>query len=324
MQEVLQMHNSVLLELDEPLVLESGDTLPKPKAHFTTYGELNKDKSNVVWVFHALTANSDPTEWWTGVVGGKEVFNPEEHYIICVNMLGSCYGSSEPQSFDFPFITIKDIVALNQKVRDHLGINRVKFGIGGSMGGQQLLEWAVQEPDFFETIVPIATNSAHSPWGIAFNEAQRMALQQPDLAKGVEAARAIAMLSYRHYQTYQKTQLDTDGRQDEFSAGSYQRYQGEKLRKRFSPYSYWYLSKAMDSHNIGTKYGGLENALKRIRSRAIVMGVDTDILFPSHEQAFIASHIENSSFHQLTSEYGHDGFLIEAEQITSILKNELE
>lgn len=323
MQEILQMPNTSVLDLERPLVLESGDTIENPRIEFSTYGELNEDKSNAVWIFHALTANSDPIEWWAGVVGEQDFFNPSDHFIVCANMLGSCYGSTEPQDFDFPLITIRDIVELNKRVKEHLKIDRIKYGIGGSMGGQQLLEWAVQEPDLFETIIPIATNASHSPWGIAFNEAQRMTLRQDNLEKGLEAARAIAMLSYRHYQTYQKTQLDGDGRTDQFSSSSYQQYQGEKLRKRFSPYSYWYLSKAMDSHNLGRNYGGVEKALGRIKSRAIVLGIDTDMLFPYHEQELIANHIENSSFHLIASEYGHDGFLIEAEQITTILKTEL-
>ena len=324
MQEVLLVPNSVQYEIDEPLILEGGDTLQNPKIHFTTHGELNEEKSNVVWVFHALTANSDPLEWWPGLVGEDDFFNPNEHFIVCANMLGSCYGSTEPTNFDFPLITITDIVEMNKKVLEHLGIKRIKLGIGGSMGGQQLLEWAVQEPELFETIIPIATNAIHSPWGIAFNEAQRMALKQSDLDKGVEAARAIAMLSYRHYHTYDKTQQDSDGRIDQFSASSYQRYQGEKLRKRFSPYSYWYLSKAMDSHNIGKRYGGIQKALARIQSKAVVIGLDTDILFPPSEQEFIANQINDGSFHLVSSEYGHDGFLIEAEQITNILKRELK
>ena len=187
-----------------------------------------------------------------------------------------------------------------------------------------MLEWAVQEPELFETIIPIATNAIHSPWGIAFNETQRMALEHPDDSKGLEIARAIAMLSYRHYGTYQNTQQDPDNRIDQFSASSYQRYQGQKLEQRFSPISYYYLSKAMDSHNVGRHFGGLESALGRIQSKCIVIGIESDLLFPVHEQRFIASHITGAVFKSIPSQYGHDGFLIEVERISEILKQELK
>ncbi|SNT20797.1 homoserine O-acetyltransferase [Ekhidna lutea] len=324
METALSKVNFLGFKVEEPLVLESGDTLRDLRIRYTTIGELNETKSNVVWVFHALTANSDPSEWWKDQIGINRFINPEQDFIVCANMPGSCYGSTKPESFDFPTLTIGDLVRSFQQLKAHLGIDKIKLGIGGSMGGQVLLQWAVDEPDLFETIVPIATNARHSAWGIAFNEAQRMALIQPDLENGLKAARAIALLSYRHYDTFDKTQSDDDGRVEQFSAASYQRYQGEKLVKRFSPYSYYTLSKAMDSHNIGRYYDGdLKKALSRIKSNAIIIGVDSDILFPPQEQAFIAAQIQNSSFHTIESLYGHDGFLLETEQIDNILTKEL-
>jgi len=322
MQTAQYISEATTYAAENPLILESSIALQDLRIHYTTHGELNGEKSNAVWVFHALTANSAPLEWWPGVMGEDCLINPNEHFIICANMIGSCYGSTEPQDYDFPLLTIKDLVKAHQLLRDHLGIDKVNIGIGGSMGGQQLLEWAVQEPDFFETIIPLATNAKHSAWGIAFNEAQRMALRYGG-EKGIDIARAIGMLSYRNYVTYEKTQTDTDGRVDGYSASSYQKYQGQKLAKRFSPVSYYYLSKAMDSHNIGRHFGGIENALKRINSRAIVIGVETDILFPPIEQQLIAEYIPNASFHFIQSDYGHDGFLVESEQIEFILKKEL-
>lgn len=309
-------------KVEEPLVLECGETLRDLRIQYTTWGELNADKSNVVWIFHALTANSDPSEWWESLFAKDSHINPDKHFIVCANIIGSCYGSTEPKDFDFPLLTIRDIVEPLKLLKNHLGVDKIKLGIGGSMGGQQLLEWAVQEPDLFETIVPIATNAKHSAWGIAFNETQRMALKV-DPKKGLEIARAIAMLSYRHYQTYEKTQTDLDGRSEGFSASSYQQYQGEKLRKRFNPFSYCTLSKAMDSHDVGRHYGGLEKALARIKSRTIAIGVDTDILFPAAEQEFIAKSTLQGSFHKISSLYGHDGFLLETNQINNILKTEL-
>lgn len=307
------------VNIDEPLILESGDALQGLKICYTTIGKLNETKSNVVWIFHALTANSNPAEWWEDLVGEGKAIDPRDKYIVCANMIGSCYGSTCPKDLSFPLITINDMVKAHKILQDHLGIEKIYLGIGGSMGGQQLLEWAVQEPELFENIVPLATNAFHSPWGIAFNEAQRMALENIDSAKGLETARAIAMLSYRHYITFGKTQQDVDQRWDSFCASSYQRYQGEKLRKRFSLESYYYLSKAMDSHHIGRHFGSVEAALRRIRSRTLAIGIDTDILFPPHEQEFLAENIVNSEFVKIHSDYGHDGFLIEADQITAHL-----
>ncbi|MEP1035401.1 homoserine O-acetyltransferase [Ekhidna sp.] len=324
---VLTQHTSKPhgFKVEEPLVLECGKALRDLRIHYTTYGEMNDTKSNVVWVFHALTANSDPSDWWSGLIGQHDLINPDEHFIICANMLGSCYGSTEPFDFKFPEITIKDMVKVHNRLRHHLDIDKIKIGIGGSMGGQQLLEWSVQEPELFENIVPIATNAKHSAWGIAFNETQRMAIKSasnPD--DGLEVARAIAMLSYRNQETYNVTQNDDDNRMKDFSASSYQRYQGAKLSRRFSPISYYYLSKAMDSHNLGIGKNGLENALKNVRSKAIVIGIETDILFPLNEQKFISTHIPNAVFHPIQSLYGHDGFLIETHQISTILKKELQ
>lgn len=316
----MEFAKATTLKVTEPLHLECGDTLQNVKIRYNTFGKLNATKTNVVWVFHALTANSNPVEWWPGVVGEGEVINPKDHFIICANMLGSCYGTTGPTNSKFPLITIKDMVKLHQILSVHLGIEKIYLGIGGSMGGQQLLEWAVQKPELFENIVPLATNAFHSPWGIAFNEAQRMALDNIDPSKGLEAARAIAMLSYRHYNTFAKTQEDVDQRWDGFKASSYQQYQGEKLRKRFSTNSYYTLSKAMDSHHIGRHFGSAEAALKRIKSKALVIGIDTDILFPNNEQEFIAEHIANGRFVKIASDYGHDGFLTEFAQISDLLK----
>jgi homoserine O-acetyltransferase len=312
------------LKVEHPLLLECGDVLQNVKIRYTTAGKLNKTKTNVVWVFHALTANSNPIEWWPGLVGDGFVINPKDHFIICANMLGSCYGTTGPLNAQFPLVTIKDMVTLHQILIQHLGITKIHLGIGGSMGGQQLLEWAVQEPNLFDHIVPLAANAFHSPWAIAFNEAQRMALENIDPSKGLEAARAIALLSYRHYDTYQSTQEDLDQRWDGFKASSYQRYQGEKLRKRFSVNSYYTLSKAMDSHHIGRNFGSAEAALKRIKSKALVIGIDTDILFPYHEQEFIAKHIKGGKFVKIKSNYGHDGFLTESDEITLLLKDFLK
>jgi homoserine O-acetyltransferase len=321
MQTTLLQPETKKLELDDKVTLEGGFTLPSVTIQYTTIGEISPEKDNVIWIFHALTGNSNPLDWWSGVFGKDATFNPEKDFIICANVLGSCYGTTGPSNFDFPVITVRDMVKVHQKLRDSLGIERVKVGIGGSLGGQQLLEWAVQEPDFFEKIVPIATNAVHSPWGIAFNEAQRMALKNPDPDAGLEAARAIAMLSYRHYNAFELKQKDHDQRWDEFSASGYMKHQGKKLRKRFTPYAYYYLSKAMDSHNLGRHHISVRDALESINSEALVIGLDSDVLFPLTEQEFIHQHISASRLEVISTHFGHDGFLIEYEQLNKLLKD---
>lgn len=323
---------------DQTFGLESGSSLPELKIAYTTHGKLNDAKDNVVWIFHALTANADPIEWWPEIVGKDKVINTDEYFIICANMLGSCYGTTGPESIepvsgekfglDFPLITIKDMVRVHELLRKHLGINKIKLGLGGSMGGQQLLEWSIDSPTLFENIYLIATNAHHSAWGIAFNSAQRLALEaDPTLQykyegageKGLKAARAIGMLSYRNQNTYRKTQSDFEDKIDGFKADSYQSYQGEKLVKRFSAHSYWTLSKAMDSHNVGRGRKSTRQALTQVQSKTIVAGIKSDILFPYAEQRFIAKNIKNAQFELIDSIYGHDGFLIESEKIKSHL-----
>lgn len=323
MQTIALQQKTLDYKVPEPVLLEGGDSLSNINIRYTTIGELNEDGSNVIWIFHALTGNSNPLEWWPGLFE-EGALDSDEHFIVCANMLGSCYGTTTPEDHNFPLFTIRDIVTLHKELKSHLGIERIKLGIGGSMGGQQLLEWAVQEPDLFEHIIPIATNAYHSPWAIAFNEVQRMALENIDKGKGLETARAIAMLSYRHYKTFDQTQKDVDQRWDDFRSSSYLRYQGEKLRQRFTSESYYYLSKAMDSHNIGRHAVSVEAALDSINSEATVIGVNSDILFPIDEQQFIAKHLKNATYYQIDSEFGHDGFLVETDQLNQIISSVLK
>jgi homoserine O-acetyltransferase/O-succinyltransferase len=323
----------------QPFTLESGATLPGYHLAYTTYGSLNRAGDNVVWVFHALTANSDPAEWWPGLVGEGKLFDPARYFIVCVNMPGSCYGSigpldinpatGSPWYHDFPFFTPRDMARAYQPLREHLGIRSIYLGIGGSMGGQQLLEWAVEEPTLFRHIVPMATNAQHSPWGIAFNVSQRMAIEADTTwqqrspqagTEGMRAARSMALLSYRHYLAYGQTQAETDnGLIEGFKAEGYQRHQGEKLVRRFNAFSYYFLSKGMDAHNLGRGRGGAVAALQRITAPALVLGIDTDFLFPVNEQVFIAEHIGESVFRNIDSVYGHDGFLVEFWKIANCI-----
>jgi homoserine O-acetyltransferase/O-succinyltransferase len=324
--------------------LEAGGSLPGFQLKYTTVGQLNKDRSNVIWICHALTGSSDFTDWWKELFTEGTPFSPREFFIICVNALGGCYGSTGPLSLnpktnqpfyhEFPVITNRDIVNAFDLLRESLNIKKIHTLLGGSLGGQQVLEWAIQQPDVFDHIIPIATNAFHSPWAIAFNEAQRMAIEadgtwkQNDAragSEGMKAARAMGMISFRTYETYKQTQteksLDT---LDNFRASSYQRYQGQKLSNRFNAFTYWVLTKAMDSHNVGRGRTSVEAALKKIKAKTLVIGIDSDLLFPIHEQKYIAQHINEAQFAALSSAHGHDGFLVEFDQFKSIVRNFLK
>ena len=330
-------------QFNKPLILESGEELLNPTIAYQTWGKLNEDQSNVIWVCHALTGNHLVHQWWDGLFGPGKLFDPKDYFIIAANVIGSCYGSTGPLCFqsddkryyrDFPLITIRDMVRGLDAVREELNIKKIKMLIGASVGGQQVLEWAYESPDLFETIIPIATNAVHSPYGIAFNEAQRLAIEadasfhQNEFdggKKGLIAARSIGMISYRTYEGYRLTQSETDNsKSDGFKSSSYQRYQGEKLANRFNAYSYWYLSKAMDSQNLGRDRISVEDSLSKITTPALVIGIDSDILFPISEQEFLARHLPNATLKTLSSDFGHDGFLVEFEALENHIKTFLE
>jgi homoserine O-acetyltransferase len=320
--------------------LESGESLPGFRLAYTTRGTLNSDGSNVVWICHALTGNADPGDWWNGMVGPGKYFNPDTDFIVCANILGSCYGSTGPLSVntttgkpfyhDFPTITIRDMVEALDLLRQELGIDKIHTCIGGSVGGEQAVEWAILRPNLIENLVLIAVSAVASPWCIAFNEAQRMAIEaDPSWIErrddagvlGMKAARAMAMISYRNYDTYGFTQaLDNNEQLDGYKAAGYQRYQGEKIADRFNAFTYWVLSKVMDSHNVGRNRGSILNALNQIKARALVVGIRSDLLFPTAEQQFLARHIPNAVYEEIDSLYGHDGFLIEFRPLGSILR----
>jgi len=327
-----------LFKTDQKFLMESGKSFPGYHLYYTTIGKLNNAGDNVIWIFHALTANSNPAEWWPGMIGEGKLFDPAKHFIVCVNMPGSCYGSSgpldinpqtgEPWYHDFPFFTPRDMARAYGPLKDALGIKQIRLAIGGSMGGQQLLEWAVEEPKLFKFIVPIATNAFHSPWGKAFNASQRLCIETDSTwseknptagITGMKTARALALISYRHYDAYAETQKDEIEILENFRSESYQRYQGEKLAKRFNAFSYYFLSKGMDSHHLGRGRGSAEAALKKIEARALIIGIESDVLFPVIEQKFLADNIPDSKMVVINSTFGHDGFLLEYEKISSAI-----
>ena len=329
-----------LFQLPSPFPLESGETLAGARVAYRTWGRLNAARDNVVWVCHALTANADVLDWWPGLFGEGHFFDPADWFIVCANVLGSCYGSTCPLDADpatglgryqqFPLLTVRDLVAAHEALRQELGLASVHTLIGGSLGGQQALEWAVARPEVFGYLVVIATSARHSAWGIAFNEAQRLAIEADATYHesrpgggdaGLAAARAVALLSYRGYEAYGATQTDPDeNRLRDFRASSYQRYQGNKLVARFDAYSYVALTRAMDSHHLGRGRGSVAAALASIRARTLVLGITSDVLFPLSEQFEIAQGVAGATYGELDSAYGHDGFLLETAKITQALE----
>lgn len=330
-----------LFHFKQTFELESGESLPGFQLKYSTLGRLNADRDNVIWVCHALTGSSNVTDWWGDLFTEHSPFDPSRNFIICANMLGGCYGSTGPLSVnpqtgnpyyhDFPLLTNRDIVKAFDLLRVELRISSVKILLGGSLGGQQAVEWAILQPTVFQYIIPMACNAAHSPWGIAFNESQRMAIEADETwrlsdpragVNGLKAARAIGMLSYRQYQTFQETQNEKhDDTLNNFRAATYQRYQGEKLANRFNAFTYWILSKAMDSHHVGRNRDGVENALKTIKAKTLVIGIGSDVLFPVQEQEYLARTIPGAQLDLIPSLYGHDGFLVECERLKKTISN---
>jgi len=324
----------------QPFLLESGRVLPALEIAYHTYGKLNETADNVVWICHALTASADAADWWPGMIGSGLAIDPNRHFIVCANILGSCYGTTGPLSIhpetgkaylhDFPLLTIRDMVQAHMLLRHHLGIRKIQLMAGGSMGGYQALEWSLMEPRAIDRLFLIATSAAESAWGISIHTAQRLAiaadttwqLNIPEAGiQGLKAARAIGMLTYRSYHMFRQQQTEEDpDKTDDFKASSYMIYQGEKLAKRFNAFSYWILGKAMDSHNIArSRNKSREQLLQQLSIPSLIISISSDQLCPPSEQQFLAAHIPLSQYHEITSDYGHDGFLTEAAKINTLL-----
>ncbi len=333
----------------EPFDLESGKKLGHIDIAYHTFGRLNESHSNVIWVCHALTANSDVADWWPHTVESGRFLDPEKYFVVCANVLGSHYGTTgplstdpltgEPYYGDFPEFTVRDIVNVHRLLAMHLGIVSVELLIGSSLGGFQCMEWCVMCPDFARRVALIATTPVTRPWAAAFNESQRMAIEadagwgtrSPQAAMaGMAAARSIALLSYRGGRAYDLTQADDDaGGTDNAATGSrtlfcrrvhsYQRHQGDKICGRFNAYSYYRLSQAVDSHDISRGRGTIADVLGSVRAKALVVAISSDILFPPSDHRELAEYIPQVEYHQIDSDFGHDGFLIEHEKLNTII-----
>ena len=328
------------VHFNKKIKLENGEIIPELTIAYDTYGTLSAEKDNVIWVCHALTANSDVKQWWPGTVEQGSFLDPLKYFIICANFLGSHYGTTGPLSknpetgepyYDtFPEFTVRDMVMCHQMLAEYLDIKCVKMLIGSSIGGFQCLEWAVIQPEFPQKLVLIATSARSKPWAIALNESQRMAIEadntfgekSPEAGlTGMAVARSIALLSYRGQAAYDNTQedIDADTKLSGYRVTTYQQHQGDKIKSRFNAYSYYRLTQAVDSHNLARSRGCIEDALHSIRSKTLIIAITSDILFTPSEHDIMVKWIPDTEYHLIDSNFGHDGFLVENKKLKNII-----
>jgi homoserine O-acetyltransferase len=347
-----------LYDEHDPLRLECGKTLAPITVAYENYGRLNAERTNAVLICHALTANAhaagyhDPDDqqpgWWDGLIGPHRAFDTKRYFVVCPNILGSCYGTTGPSSLDlntgepyrlsFPPFTIRDLVTVQKKLLAALGINRLAAVCGSSLGGMQVLEWAIMHPDFCDTVIPISTAARQSAWCLALNAAARKAIMSDPVwnggsygrqpMNGLALARMIGMISYRSAGEFErrfgrKRRNDRGDRFDfenYFQIESYLHYQGEKLGGRFDANTYIYLSRAMDLHDITHGRAPLREVLGSIKARLLCLGVSTDARYPAPEQKEIVAHTRQARYAEIDSIHGHDAFLIEFAQLNAVIK----
>nr|WP_253201146.1 homoserine O-acetyltransferase [Sphingomonas quercus] len=347
-----------------PLALDGGGSLAAIDIAYETYGTLAPDKSNAILICHALTgdqhvASAHPITgkpgWWSRMVGPGLPIDPDRHFIISTNVLGSCMGSSGPASLDpvtglpyamrFPVITIRDMVRAQALLLDHLGIARLEAVVGGSMGGMQALEWAATFPDRVEAVVGIATTARHSAQNIAFNEVGRQAImadpnwrggdyyatgQAP--TAGLAVARMAAHITYlseagltgKFGRRLQAREAKSFGFDADFQVESYLRHQGLAFTDRFDANSYLYITRAIDYFDLAEAHGGrLADAFRDTRTRFCIVSFDTDWLYPTPESRIIVHALNaagaEASFVEISSPYGHDAFLLDTPELFRVV-----
>ena len=342
---------------DDPLRLEQGGRLDHVAVAFETYGERDARGDNAVLVCHALTGSAhaagrhaagEVPGWWDPLVGPGKAIDTRDHFVVSANVLGGCYGTTGPVSIDpatgrrygptFPRFTVRDMVEVQRRLLDRLGVGRLRAVVGGSMGGMQALEWAASHPERVGAVVAIAIGARHSAWAIGLNEVARRAIaadpafhggayrpdRQPETGLGL--ARAIAMLTYRSFDSLEarfgrdRRPAEEEGLEASFEIASYLRYQGVKLAQRFDANTYVGLTHAMDDHDLTVGRGPLREVLARVRMPALVMGIATDVLYPEVEQRQLVELLPDARYARIVSPHGHDAFLIEFPQVAAHLR----
>jgi homoserine O-acetyltransferase len=345
--------------------LESGKKLDGVKIAYESWGELKPDGSNAVLILHALTGDSHafgsatkahPTAgWWNGVIGPGLAIDTNKYFVVAPNMLGGCQGSTGPTSLDkkgkeygprFPYITIRDQVTAQVELSRQLGIKCWKAIIGGSMGGMQVLEWAIEHPEAMEKIAVLAAPAFSNAPPIALNSVQLEAIKADpafnegdyyDAAagkgpyRGLALARRMALLNYRspeelnvRFERAWQSKVNPFGDGGRFAVESYLDFHGNKFTRRFDANSYLTLVEAMNSHDIARGRGSIKKAIQKIKAEMLLVGIDSDRLFPVPSQEVIAESGPKKLFGNklfvIKSDYGHDGFLIEADKVGKLLK----
>jgi homoserine O-acetyltransferase/O-succinyltransferase len=313
-----------------PLRLQSGAELSAPTIAFQTWGTLNANRDNVIWVCHALTGNTDIASWWPGLFGINRPIDPSRDFVVCANVLGGCYGSAGPLSHggnEFPNITIGDMVSHQRLLFEHLGINKIKLLLGGSMGGFQALEWAARFGDDIDALALVATASAQPAMAIALSDLQCQAIRLDPAfadgaypadqgpAQGLALARQLGHLSYRSTGELDLRFARERRADGQFQVLSYLQHQGEKLVARFDANSYLRLNAAMN------QFGYTPHALRKITVPTLVVSIDNDWLYPPTEQQTLAKHLPFAELKSIYSMYGHDGFLLDAQEFSATLSS---
>ncbi|MDA3011039.1 MAG: homoserine O-acetyltransferase [Actinomycetota bacterium] len=364
--------NRQFLALDRKLALDGGGVLDAVEIAYETWGTLNDDASNAVLLCHAWTGDSHaagragpghPTPgWWESIVGPRAAIDTDRWFVVCSNVLGGCQGTTGPSSLDpqtgvaygskFPVVTIRDMVRAQARLADHLGIRRWHSVIGGSMGGMQVLEWAVTYPDRVRSIVPIASCLQASAQQIAWESIGRRAiLHDPNFRggdyydapagqgphRGLSTARMVAQVTFRSDNVFnQKFGRDVVGSdqhsnapaEQQFEVERYLEYHGDKLTRRFDANSYLLIGRAMDLHDIARGRGGLDSAIKRITAPTLSIGIASDMLYPSYQQIQIRDALVTcgvrADYVEIDSPHGHDSFLIDLDQVAPPITRFLE
>ena len=302
---------TVILFRDAPLLLDSGQVVSDVRVAYHAYGTPD---TQALLVLHALTGDSAVHQWWPGLFGEGQALDPNQNFIVCSNVLGGCAGTSGPAELDTDTLSLHDMVRVQRELLRYLGVERVSV-IGGSMGGMQAYAWLSTYPDLVQQAVIIGAPARHSAWATGLNTAARSAIRSAPGGEGLKVARMVAMLSYRSPQSLERSQSGPSSRQPGKAAvTTYLEYQGQKLADRFCERSYLALTEAMD------RFALSDAELASIQTKALVVGISSDQLYPVAEIKSYAERLPNADYWELESIHGHDAFLMDAAGLSERVK----